>query len=244
MSFKKISYYKFWIILSILAITPQISAQEETDFQTWTDFTTFYHFNEKWVYNGDYGIRGLLSEQNWNQVYIHPAVIYHRRAKLRFRGGIRFIFTQESDESNTFEIRPWQGIRILWPDLNFMIIDHYFRIEERLTWQTQTRGFDGNIRLRYRLEGKTANYTLRKINQTFYFLGSLEIFANVGEAVNETFVNRNRFVFGVGYLISKKFFAELHYIRQGSRSGSEDGFRTSENILRMRLKMNLNTPKS
>jgi hypothetical protein len=215
-------------------------AQEETDFQTWTDFTTLYHINDKWIYNGDYGIRGLVSDVNWTQAYIHPAVIYRVRAKLRFRGGVRFIFSEEADQSNTFEIRPWQGIRILWPDFDFMIIDHYFRIEERLTWETQSGGFDGNIRLRYRLEGRTANYTFRKINQTFYFLASFEIFANAGKAIEETFVNRNRLVLGIGYLISKKFFTELHYIRQGSRAGSEDGFRTAEHILRIRLKFNIN----
>jgi hypothetical protein len=243
MCFKKTNY-GFWIFFLLLVIIRPLSGQDETDFQTWTDFTTFYHINEKWIYNGDYGIRGLVSNFNWTQAYIHPAFIYRVRAKLRFRGGVRFIFSQEADESNTFEMRPWQGIRILWPDLNFMIIDHYFRIEERLTWQTQSGSFDGNLRLRYRLEGKSANYTVRAINQTFYFLASFEIFANAGKAVEETYVNRNRLVLGVGYLISKKFFTELHYIRQGSRAGSEDGFRTSENILRLRLKMNLNRAKN
>ena len=63
---------------------------------------------------------------------------------------------------------------------------------------------------------KTPNLRLVAINQTFYFLTSLELFANLGEAIQETFVDRSRITFGMGYFITQAWRVELHYILQGS----------------------------
>lgn len=233
------------ILLSILVIFyilhSNLSAQDgDRDEQTWFDFRTFYTIDEKWTYDGDYGLRGFLSNEDWQREYINPAFIYDASLDVDLRGGMRFIFTREKDATNTFEIRPWQGVRFLWPRTNFIIFSQYIRLEERFTWGTEDGSFSFDLRGRYRIMAKTPNLRLVSINQTFYFLTSLEIFGNFGGAIEETFVDRTRLTFGMGYFITQSWRAELHYILQGSNLGASDGSNIDVRVLRLRVRYYIN----
>jgi len=232
----------FWIILIFVLSISKLSAQDSTevDFQTWMDFRTFYNKTEKLVYDGEFGLRGIISGEAWQRIYIHPAIQYALNLDFNLRGGIRFIFTQEADQSNTFEIRPWQGVRILWPRPGFMVINHYFRLEERLTLYTQSDETDFVFRLRYRIMTKTPNLTLKAIKQVFYLYASFEIFANAGAAIKETYVDRNRLTFGWGWLISPSWRSELVYTRQNARGETEEGFNNNVNVFRLRIRFYIN----
>jgi hypothetical protein len=213
--------------------------EDEIDLQTWFDFRAYYQINESWLYDGDYGIRGLISKEDWKRFYINPSFVYYYKTRIVLRGGMRFIYTLEELSSNTFELRPWQGIRIFWPGTSFLTIDHYFRLEQRLTFYTQESNSDFAVRGRYRIQLKTPKLTLKAINQTFYFLTFFEIFGNLGNGIEEKYVNRNRLNFGMGYYITSNWWLELDYIRQSSRRGSSEGFKTTEHIFRLRLKVRL-----
>jgi hypothetical protein len=239
---KTISNKIFFSILVLLAaLYVNLTAQDDqTDSQSWFDFRTFYTIDEKWTYDGDYGMRGFISDENWRRVYIHPAFVYDLSTAIDLRGGMRFIFTKEKDLSNTFEIRPWQGIRFIWPKTSWVILSQYVRLEERFTWGMEDDSFDFVFRLRYRIMAKTPNLKLVSINQTFYFLTSLELFANLGEAIQETFVDRSRITFGMGYFITQAWRVELHYILQGSNLFTEEGYTADVKILRLRLRYYIN----
>ena len=150
------------------------------------------------------------------------------------------VFTREEDTSNTIEIRPWQGVRFRWPKTNFIIFSQYIRLEERFTYGTEDGSFNFVVRARYRLMAKTPNLSLEALNQTFYFLTSLEIFGNVGKAIEETFVDRTRFTIGMGYLITRAWRAELHYILQGSNFRTVQGQDIDVRILRLRVRYYIN----
>ena len=218
-----------------------VNAQDnQKDEQTWFDFRTYYTIDEKWTYDGDYGLRGFISNEDWRRAYIHPAFVYDASLNIDLRGGMRFIFTREKDATNTFEIRPWQGVRFLWPRTNFIIFSQYIRLEERLTWGAEDASFDFVARARYRIMAKTPNLRLVTIDQTFYFLVSLEIFGNIGEAIEETFVDRTRLTFGMGYFITQSWRAELHYILQGSNFAAVNGVNIDVRILRLRIRYYIN----
>ena len=78
------------------------------------------------------------------------------------------------------------------------------------------------------------------INQVFYLYGSFEIFANAGAEIQETYVDRNRLTFGLGWLISQTWRTEIVYIHQNAREGTEDGFENNVNILRFRFRYYIN----
>jgi hypothetical protein len=229
------------VILCIYLLLSSVSAQDnQSDFQSWFDFRTFYSIDDNWTYDGDYGLRGFFSDEGWRRAYIHPAFVYDASTAIDLRGGMRFIYTEENDATNTFEIRPWQGARFIWPRTNFIIISQYVRLEERFTWGIEDGSFSFVFRLRYRFMAKTPNLRLVSINQTFYFLTSLELFANLGEAIEETFVDRSRITFGMGYFITQAWRVELHYILQGSNLLTEEGYTADVKILRLRLRYYIN----
>jgi len=240
-----IDMLKFFFFVCLLA-SATVFAQddstqvEEIDHQSWMDFRTFYTINEKWTYDGDYGLRGFISDENWRRIYIHPAFVYDANTDIDLRGGMRFIFTREKDVTNTFEIRPWQGVRFLWPRTKWIILSQYIRLEERFTFGVDDGSFDAVLRARYRIMAKTPNLRWISINQTFYFLTSFEIFGNVGRAIEETFVDRTRLTFGVGYFISQTWRAELHYILQGSNLWTQEGTKLNIRILRLRIRYYIN----
>jgi len=228
-------------LASIAFFLCDVYAQDDqTDNQSWIDFRTFYTIDEKWTYNGDYGLRGFISNEDWRRAYINPAFVYDASVNVDLRGGMRVIFTREMGATNTLEIRPWQGVRVLWPRTNFIIFSQYIRLEERFTWGTEDGSFDYVTRARYRIMAKTPNLRLVAINQTFYFLTSLEIFGNIGEAIEETFVDRTRLTFGMGYFITQSWRVELHYILQGSNLGVVDGTDIDVRIIRLRLRYYIN----
>ena len=223
-----------------LIIVPLFAQEDEIDSQTWMDFRTIYDINEKWTYDGNYGLRGIISGQDWRRYYIHPSVIYYYKINLRVRGGIRFIFTEEYTAVNSFEIRPWQGVSMNWPQTSYFTINHYFRLEERFTFYSGETSSDFALRFRYRIQAKTPTITITAINQKIYFLANYELFANIGDAVVEKYVNRRRISFAMGVYIANAWWFELHYALQGSRRNSEEGYKTNEHIYRFRLRFKIN----
>jgi hypothetical protein len=163
---------KILVITLVLIVTflSNINAQDnQSDFQFWFDFRTYYTIDEKWIYDGDYGLRGFVSDEDWRRTYINPAFIYDASTYINLQGGMRFIYTKENDATNTFEFRPWQGARFIWPKTNYIILSQYVRLEERFTWGTDDGSSSFALRGRYRIMAKTPNLRLISLNQTFIF---------------------------------------------------------------------------
>jgi hypothetical protein len=234
---------KIPILVFIILVRFSVShaqQMEDVDTQSWFDFRAYYVIDSLWTYDGDYGIRGIISGEDWQRAYINPSVVYNLNVNTVVRGGIRFIYTNEMTTSNTFELRPWQGIRFIWPRTKYLIISQYARLEQRFTFYTENSDFDFALRARYRIMAKTPNLRLEAIDQIFYFFTSFEIFGNIGKAIEETFVDRTRLTFGMGYFFSQPFRMEITYTFQGSRGGSEDGIKIGVHIIRLRLKYYIN----
>ena len=129
-------------VLMLTGAGSVLAQSDQEDFQSWFDFWTFYIIDENWTYDGDYGTRGFLSDENWRRAYVNPAFLYQATIDIDLRGGLRLVFTREEDTSNTIEIRPWQGVRFRWPKTNFIIFSQYIRLEERFTYGTEVGSFN------------------------------------------------------------------------------------------------------
>jgi hypothetical protein len=226
---------RFWIqipLATIIFISVLAKTGCGADFQTWSDIATIYRFAEGWRYDGDQGVRGVLSDSDFTLIYIRPSVCYRVRNGFTVHGGIRFFQTFFDNEEDTFEIGPWQGLRFIGPKFGDYPISHYFRVEERMTWETQgDRGFDFTVRARYQLGTRTPNYDIL-FNNGIYFLGSIEPFWNVERPM---FVNRIRYDAGVGTRLSDAWRVQLHYHLQQGRQSASSAFTAGEHILRLRL---------
>jgi hypothetical protein len=216
-----------------------VKSVECADFQTWSDIATIYKFSDNWRYDGDQGIRGLLSQNDFTLLYFRPSVRYRAKPWFTAHGGIRFFKTFSDDEDNAFEIGPWQGLRFVWPKIGSYAVSHYFRLEERMIWQTEgDSDFDFNLRGRYQLGARSPNYDILFKNG-IYLMGSVELFWNLEDNFFNNFGNRIRWDFGVGTKISAAWRVQLHYVLQDGRAIEDDLFRdpfdSEEHILRLRL---------
>ncbi len=60
---------------------------EFEEFHTWTDIATIYNFSDRFRYDGDYGVRGFITDRNWTLIYLRPSVRYRFHPWLRLLGG-------------------------------------------------------------------------------------------------------------------------------------------------------------
>ena len=102
-------------VLGLVLSTPTASQTPQfEEFHTWTDIATSYNFSERFRYDGDYGLRGLLTDSNWTLLYLRPSVRYQVRPWLRLHGGAALFYNFFSGEDLP-ELRPWVGVRFLGP---------------------------------------------------------------------------------------------------------------------------------
>ena len=226
---------RFWIsviLIIFISIPTLASSTNGADFQTWSDIATIYRFAEGWRYDGDQGVRGVLSDSDFTLLYFRPSVRYRVKPWFTVHGGIRFFKTFNDDDEDTFEIGPWQGLRFIGPNPGGYAISHYFRLEQRMTWGTQgDNDFDFTLRARYQLGVRSPNYNIIFKNG-IYLLGSIEPFVDVETPM---FVNRIRWDVGLGTRISDSLRVQLHYHLQQGRRSASSAFAADEHVLRLRL---------
>jgi hypothetical protein len=233
--------HRFWIsviLIIFITIPALVKSGDGADFQTWSDIATIYKFADHWRYDGDQGVRGVLSDSDFTLVYFRPSVRYQAKPWFTVHGGIRFFKTFIDDDGDTFEIGPWQGLRFVWPMIGRYAISHYLRLEERMVWRTEgERDFDSTLRSRYQFGVRSPNYDILFKNG-IYLSGSIELFWNLDESFSDNFVNRIRYDIGAGTKISDAWRVELRYVLQDGRAIEylfNDPFSSEEHILRLRL---------
>jgi hypothetical protein len=211
-----------------------VNGQDEVDFQTWIDLTTVHNYNSKWAYTGDYGIRGVVSGEDWSTFIVRPTFKYRITPILDVRAGVAIFYTLDKVIENNLELRFHQEVNVKWPEFVGMVFKHRVRLEERFFFYKELDN-EFSARGRYRLYFETPDFKIFKNCGPFFGMTSIEFFLDFGESATERFVNRNRVEFGLGHRTSKKFRWELHYIWQNSKAYSRDSFETSENIFRARF---------
>jgi hypothetical protein len=101
--------FKFWLntsLIILISVIGLVRPGDCSDFQTWSDIATIYRFAENWRYDGDQGIRGVLSGSDFTLLYFRPSVRYRIKPWFTVHGGIRFFKNFVDDDEDTFEIGP------------------------------------------------------------------------------------------------------------------------------------------
>ncbi|MGD9287765.1 MAG: DUF2490 domain-containing protein [Desulfobacterales bacterium] len=123
---------KFWLSITLLIGISTLSPSmvffaHGADFQTWSDIATIYKFSDRWRYDGDQGIRGVLSDSDFTLLYFRLSVRYRANSWFTIHGGIRFFRNYIDDDDDIFKIGPWQGLRFGWP-MSRHAFSHYLRM--------------------------------------------------------------------------------------------------------------------
>lgn len=218
------------LIFFIIVTFPLVSFSQVKN-ELWTDYIHNHFFNNKWVLFGDATFR---VGENY-VVGIRPSVKYLLSNKVSFRAGIGNNYTFDSkDNISNIEIRPWQGVRVVWPSTGIFAIQHYVRVEEQYISNNFTYDdFEGSIRLRYQIGTDVDIWESVSGDHEVNLPLEYEIFSTLGQ--ENLYVNRDRFIAGVSYKIRGFITIEFNYVLQRQGEGLRN-MEADKNIYRIRIR--------
>jgi hypothetical protein len=204
------------------------------EFHTWTDAATIYHFDEHWRYDGDYGLRGVLTGEHWTLLYLRPSVRYQARPWLSLHGGLA-LFYNFFDTIDLPELRPHLGLRVLyWLPRRFEV-SNYFRLEYRAFYLKEYQKWDPIWRFRWQLQVTSPRFPIGGAKH-FFALASIEPFWDIDNAEYDFFGDRFRFNFGIGKLVTSSLRVELNYVFHQVRLADEGGqLDADDHVVRLRF---------
>ncbi len=232
----------FFLTLSLLLVVGALFGQEsdDVDFQLWTDYNLRKDLQtkeERKVHSigGDAGIRGFISNQDWNQFYIRPTFTYRFHRILSLAGAAAGFGTFNVDTANVFEFRTHQDVMATFPETDFFSLFYRLRFEQRFFFYQDYEN-DQELRLRLLIGIESPDIRLGAGKRPFYFQFFYESFQNLNEeSAVEVFINQARPTFIFAHRLSPSLTYELNYIPQRSRNYSEEGLETTQNIFRIRV---------
>jgi len=226
----------FIMLISFTLIHTFIGRAQNVDHQFWMNYTLTIPVNSQLSYGGDVGFRGLISNQNWNQLLIRPTVSYKFKNQIGIAGALAWFGTFNKDNPNINEFRIHQDFNLKWPDFGILELFYRIRIEERFFFYNEDFSDNFKVRVRYLIGAESQDIRLFGSKRPIYFQAIYEGFKTLAdENAYEIFINQVRIHAAFGHRISNRFRYELHYIAQRSRLFSDDGLNNTQNIYRIRI---------
>jgi hypothetical protein len=170
---------------------------------------------------------------------LRPAISYRLKDWISLEGGLGLFCTFESGAGDTFEWRPWEGVKLYWPETKKskrkLVLSHFARLEQRLQYGVDSGDKESTMRFRYRLGTTIPLNTETIIEKSYYAILQVEVFADLIGGAEEFSADRDRFTAGLGYTINKNWGVELRYTFQRFRESAEDSFHASEQIIHIKV---------
>lgn len=208
--------------------------------QLWLNYNMTYPVSERTELLGELGFK-TISPKVWNRYFIKPGVKFNipkfMFKKLKYKeslsAGIGFYLTDNFNEDNRLEIRPYQGYLLDWPNRERVRLRHYLRLEERFDINTKDWINTFGLRFRYlidmtiKLQGDIVPEA-----KGFYIPVSMEFFWNL--LSTEQFNDVYRTSAGIGSNFSKKWRMEALFGYQYSRNTVTEDFQTNDLIYQIK----------
>lgn len=211
------------------------SKGQDIDEQLWMDYNYTVPLSEKFLLVGNAGIRGLISNVDWNQFIVRPGARYMMNESFNISSSLALFSTFNKDLPNVHEFRFTLDFNAEGPDLLYVIPLYRLRFENRSFFydsipnENRWRG-----RLLVGLESMDIK-TFRE-DRFIYLQGFWEGFQTLDqEEAPEFFVNRARVHAVFGHKLSRKFRYEIQYIWQRSRQFEGDDLQSTQNVIRLRV---------
>ena len=208
---------------------------EFSEFHTWTDVATIYKFSDEFRYDGDYGIRGFLTDDNWTLIYLRPSVRYRTHPWLTLHGGMALFYNFFDTIEDLPELRPWVGARFIGPKPGGWTISNYLRLEHRAFYLKDEDKWDALFRGRWQVQVTTPDFAIGDAER-FYALASIEPFTDFGSSINGILGERIRTNIGVGKRVTPALRIDLNYLFHSIRvsDGIQD-FNLDDHVVRLRF---------
>lgn len=226
--------YKIWLACSIL-ISSAATAQSRNG-QLWGEYLVNYSFANSFNLENTLQFSTAFTSPKWRAFDYTPTLEYSVLNWLTLSAAVTLSYTAQTEDYNTFEVRPVLGTRIHITPNQRVLIRTYLRMEQRNFKNLDTKEWETSYRPRVRLEA------LIPINRKSYYEDKLwygivdfELLYTTND-VKERFANRFRLRTGIGYRLNSASRFELIYMLQESRNGIDESFTSVDNIIRVRYR--------
>lgn len=231
----------FFFVFSFIHVNGQeILGDNDITNQLWINYNLSYKITKATDLTGEIGFK-TISPHVWDRYYIKPGIkvnlpkIMFKKEPYResLSAGIGFYYTNNTNEANRLEIRPYQGYLLDWPDWPRFRLRHYIRLEERFDLNTQNWSNTFGLRLRYlfdvtfKLQGDILPEA-----KGIYIPMSVEFFWNLIGVRQFNDVQRTNI--GIGSTFSRKWRAEFRFGYQYARNTTTEDFQTNDIIYQFR----------
>ena len=212
--------------------------------QLWFEYMLNYPFANSFNLENTFVYSTLLNSPRWWSYEYTPTLEYSVDAHIDVLFGVTLSYTAQTDDYNTFEVRPYLGTRIHITPHKRVLTRIYLRLEDRNFKNLDTKDWETVWRPRVRLEALVPiNKKSAFEDKLWYGIVDAEWLFSEDNDVDERFANRFRLRIGVGYRLSYSSRFEFIYMAQQSKNGIDDSFSTSDNIFRFRYKHYLRKKK-
>jgi hypothetical protein len=211
--------------------------------QLWAEYMLNYSFANSFNLENAVAYSTAFTSPKWRSFDYTPTVDYSLFNWLTLTGAVTLSYTAQTEDYNTFEVRPAIGTRFHITPNQRVLIRTYLRLEQRNLKNLGTKEWESSYRPRARLE------TLIPINRKSYYedkmcYGIVDFeLLYITNDVEERFANRYRLRTGIGYRLNSASRFELIYMLQESRNGINDAFTSVDNIIRVRYRQFLSATR-
>jgi hypothetical protein len=233
----------FKALVFFLLVVPWSLQAQSPNSQFWLEYMLNYPFANAFNLENAFVYSTLADTPRWRAFDFSPTLEYSLTPHIDLNVGCTFSYTAQTEDYNTFEIRPVVGTRIHLTPNKRVLTRVYFRVEQRNFLNLDTDTWETVVRPRIRAEAlipiSRKSYYDDKL---WYGIVDMELLFSKDD-VQERFANRFRARMGIGYRLSYTSRFEFIYMIQQSRSGIDEDYQTSDNIFRFRYKHYLRKKK-
>jgi hypothetical protein len=205
--------------------------------QLWAEYMLNFPFANSFNLENAVVFSTAFTSPRWSSIDYTPTLTYSVLNWLDLVGALTLSYTNQTEDYNTFEVRPVLGTRVHFTPNRRFLLRTYLRLEQRNFKNLDTKEWDRNYRPRARVEA------IIPINRKSYYEDKLwyaivdgELLFAPEDDVEERFANRYRIRAGIGYRLSKASRFEALFMLQGSRNGIDEEFTSTDNVIRLRYK--------
>jgi hypothetical protein len=232
-------WIKIWLVVFFYGILPLTGlAQQLTNQKLRIDYLIDIPWAKKNLLETEFSYQTIFShDEKWRTLKATPTYERTINKNLELLSALGFAYTNQNDTTDTFEGRLMVGTRLYFTP--------HKRFQTRLTMRFERRHLydfeeeNWQISHRSRIRGEVIvplNKPHYSDNKMWYSIAEYEFFFVHDKDLNERFANRTRASLGIGYRHNYNFRFEAIFTNQRSRNHVEDGFLTTDNIIRLRIK--------
>lgn len=223
------------IALLLLAGPAYGQGEQPTNKQIWIDYNPTWPLNKRLIFDLQISQRIALTDPRFWQLNTRSTLTFKPRKWVDLTCGLWLIYTDQTTSLDTFETRPYVGLRLNWTTWRGIKLNNYFRVELRIQFELGADNTQISNQFRDRIQALIPiNKRDLSENGVWYAIADVEWFWNSNQELQERFQSRRRYRLGVGWKKSDAWSFQFIYTLQQARDTIGAPFSTTDHIFRFR----------